>query len=73
MRTFSLLLLLFGATTGTELIVTNPAQASTNPAFSVTMLNAQTEQANDVNPNRGGGRRHLVDDARLEQSVKSRR
>ena len=66
MRTLSLLLLLFGATASADLIAPNDAQMTTNEALSVAMLSAQTEQANDVNPNRGGGRRRLVDNTHLE-------
>ena len=65
MRTFSLLLLLFGATS-TSSIITNLDQASSNNLINVAMLSAQTEQANDVNPHRGGGRRRLVDDTPIE-------
>lgn len=66
MRTLSLLLLLFGTAASTGSIVANLATASTNEALSLAMLSAQTEQANDINPNRGGGRRRAVDDTRLD-------
>lgn len=66
MRTFSLLLLLFGATS-TSSIVANLEPASSHNLVSVAMLSAQTEQANDVNPHRGGGRRRLVEDMPIER------
>lgn len=65
MRTFSLLLLLFGAAS-TSSIVANLDQASSNHLTNVAMLSAQTEQANDVNPHRGGGRRRLAEDMPVE-------
>jgi hypothetical protein len=65
MRTFSLLLLLFGAAS-TSSIVANLDSATSPTLLSTAMLSAQTEQANDVNPHRGGGRRRLVDDTPIE-------
>lgn len=66
MRTFSfLLLLLSAASTGS--IVTNLGLAYSTQPMSLAMLAAQTEQANDVNPHRGGGRRRLAEDLPIER------
>jgi hypothetical protein len=65
MRTFSLLFLLFGAAS-TSSIVANLTAATSPTLLSTAMLSAQTEQANDVNPRRGGGRRRLAEDIPIE-------
>jgi len=60
MRTF-ILLLIFGSTLATARVASD-AITDRDTEVKVSMLSAQTEQAGDVRPKRGGGRRRFAED-----------